>query len=874
MNRILLQNVRGGPFRGENFTFEHGLFHVLSGGSESTRASLLVDVVCAAARQGLALATANRRGATVAGTSTGTDEQFKKTRSGSLLDVFPSAKLPVTCELISGLLPPAPLGSLSLGPASNGTIGELVGYNEAIRVLAERDGSFICPHDNQELRGTSLAAVLQSLSTKRVISGGATTEFRGQSVFAVCLPIPHGPSLLTELEAFRNSGFSRILRAGRVMRLENLAVGELGTDSLQLIVGTVGLSYAPLENRVLSSESREGTVANSAVGLMEVGLPVIGFEVNSQVAQELGELVVEAFQQGANFRGGTAQVVIEEIREGEERFREIVAPGLLCPNCDFHLETPSRAIAELFEKVNLNSGAKQKSFKLYGSRISDWLRMTPNSLISSTEAAFRQLGVIQPKKLRGKESKSEGQKNSDFERGQALFRAIEGRLEALVRFDLGGLALDTPCAGLSPGQWLKLQCACFDAERTSDTLFLLANEGRGLHSSDLASVLSWARNACSRGNTVIWSDSTADVLALADKVCLLEDESGANQELRRSTTSSSFSSEGDAYGSSTRENRTPDSDVGRGEANIFDDRIQERGACPRRVVEIVDPNGEQIKLEVGTIIGVTGVAGSGKSRWLAKLSQSKKFSKILSVSDPRLASVLANRRTKRISPLLVEELGIGEQLSSVFAETPSARQHSLEPLDFRVGKGKFSCAKCSGRGVEREQSFFGGLNERICGRCLGQRFLSPVSEVRVNGKTVSDVLASSIDEARLIVGRNRTLVELLDHFSVCGLGRLSLGCPLSQLSLGELAKFMVGKATAELLAEVKKKSKPGKAGERGTLFLVDTALDYLEGEVRDSLFKIFSRLSRVGVLIVIAANDRDIIAACDSVQNLSISSSA
>ncbi len=210
-----------------------------------------------------------------------------------------------------------------------------------------------------------------------------------------------------------------------------------------------------------------------------------------------------------------------------------------------------------------------------------------------------------------------------------------------------------------------------------------------------------------------------------------------------------------------------------------------------------------VDIPLGVFTCVTGVSGSGKSTLIhdvlfRNLAQAKgqpgeqepgacksvtgahRIDELVMVDQSQLA------RTPRSTPILY--LGLYDRVRELFAALPEAMAQGLTASAFSFNSGSGRCERCAGTGFEKiEMQFLSDLYVR-CAECEGRRFQSHVLKVKLEDKSIHDVLELTVSAAIAFfaqIGESKKLSEPLAVLEEVGLGYMRLGQPLNTLSGGE-----------------------------------------------------------------------------------------
>ena len=276
-----------------------------------------------------------------------------------------------------------------------------------------------------------------------------------------------------------------------------------------------------------------------------------------------------------------------------------------------------------------------------------------------------------------------------------------------------------------------------------------------------------------------------------------------------------------------------------------------------------------LKLPLGMFVCVTGVSGSGKSSLINGTLQpvlSKKFyrslqeplaykeikgddniDKIVTVDQSPLG------RSPRSNPATYT--GVFADIRKLFVELPESKIRGYKPgrFSFNVAGGR--CEVCKGNGYRTIEMNF--LPDVLvpCEECHGKRYNRETLEVRFKGKSISDVLEMTVNQAVEFFDNIPSILKKIKVLQDIGLGYIKLGQPSSTLSGGENQRV-------KLATELAKKD-TGK-----TLFLLDEPTTGLHFEDIRVLLNVINKLVEKGNTVVVIEHNLDIIRCADHVIDL------
>ncbi|HAA86307.1 MAG TPA: excinuclease ABC subunit UvrA, partial [Kosmotogaceae bacterium] len=199
--------------------------------------------------------------------------------------------------------------------------------------------------------------------------------------------------------------------------------------------------------------------------------------------------------------------------------------------------------------------------------------------------------------------------------------------------------------------------------------------------------------------------------------------------------------------------------------------------------------------------------------------------------------------------------GLFDFVRDIFARTPEARSRGYNKgrFSFNVKGGR--CEACQGHGlIKIEMQFLPDVYVE-CDVCKGRRYNKETLEIRYKGKTISDILNMTVEEATVFFERIPPLKRILSLLNDVGLGYIQLGQPATTLSGGEAQRI-------KLSSELKKKS----AGS--TFYILDEPTTGLHFDDVGKLVAVLKRLVSSGNTVVVVEHNMDVVKNADHVIDL------
>ena len=291
-----------------------------------------------------------------------------------------------------------------------------------------------------------------------------------------------------------------------------------------------------------------------------------------------------------------------------------------------------------------------------------------------------------------------------------------------------------------------------------------------------------------------------------------------------------------------------------------------------------------VKLPLNRLVCVTGVSGSGKSTLIQDVMYNalrklqgkpvetpgacraikgyQDIDEVVSVDQSPIG------KTTRSNP--ASYVGAWNAIRELFAAEPQARERGYRASTFSFNSGNGRCPTCGGNGFEHvEMQFLSDVYLR-CPDCNGTRYRPEVLEIRLDGKSVADVLDMTVNEALVFFAAQPAVQNALEPLAAVGLDYLRLGQPVPTLSGGEAQRLKLAGHLAK--AGGKKKSRETEfnsaPSKSHTLFLFDEPTTGLHFDDIRKLLGAFRRLIGVGHSLVVIEHNLDVIGAADWVIDL------
>lgn len=404
-------------------------------------------------------------------------------------------------------------------------------------------------------------------------------------------------------------------------------------------------------------------------------------------------------------------------------------------------------------------------------------------------------------------------------------RLIE-RLEHLVEIGLGYLSLARETATLSGGESQRVKMIRHLGNSLTEMLYILDEPTVGLHARDVNRLTSLLRKLRDKGNTVLIVEHDPAVMAIADHIVDLGPRAG--------THGGEVVFEGNFAG--LEQAKTVTGHAIRRHMPLKEQVRAPSGWIPVRNATLHNLRNLSVDIPTGVLTVVTGVAGSGKSTLINDIFCAQHPDAI--VIDQ--ARVTANSRS---APATF--VGIMDPIRQAFAKA-----NNVSPSLFSFNS-EGSCPGCNGLGVTyTDLAFMDGYLEQ-CELCEGKRFKEEVLAYTLRGRSISDVLNMTAEEALDFFTESKVR-PVLQTLNDVGLSYLRLGQPLSTVSGGEGQRL-------KLATELHK---------RGSVYVMDEPTTGLHLSDIGLLMGIIDRLVDARNTVVLIEHHLDVIRQADWIIDL------
>ncbi|MEN9445922.1 MAG: hypothetical protein RL728_434 [Bacteroidota bacterium] len=438
-----------------------------------------------------------------------------------------------------------------------------------------------------------------------------------------------------------------------------------------------------------------------------------------------------------------------------------------------------------------------------------------------------------------------------------ILKEINSRLSFILQVGLNYLSLNRPAGSLSGGEAQRIRLATQIGAELMNVLYVLDEPSIGLHQRDNTKLIQSLQNLRDRGNSVIVVEHDQEMIEAAD--FLVDIGPGAGVHGGQILNACNFKD------LKTSNSLTTDYLLGKKEIEIPKTRRTGNG----HYLSLKGVTGNNLKnvsisIPLGTLTCITGVSGSGKSTLInqtlypilnahffkgvkkpmpyEKIEGLEHLDKVIEIDQSPIG------RTPRSNPATYTNLFT--EIRTLFAAAPESQIRGYKPgrFSFNVAGGR--CETCGGGGVKViEMNFLPDVYVN-CDVCNGKRYNRETLEVRFKGKSISDVLEMTIEEATAFFDKVPKIYRILETLLSVGLGYVKLGQASTTLSGGEAQRI---KLATEL----------SKRGTGKTIYILDEPSTGLHFEDIRMLLIVLQKLVDEGNTVLVIEHNLDIIKVAD-----------
>ena len=440
-----------------------------------------------------------------------------------------------------------------------------------------------------------------------------------------------------------------------------------------------------------------------------------------------------------------------------------------------------------------------------------------------------------------------------------ILKEIRTRIQFLLDVGLDYLTLDRTSKSLSGGEAQRIRLATQIGSQLVGVLYILDEPSIGLHQRDNQKLIDSLVKLRNIGNSVLVVEHDKDMIEHADFV--LDIGPGAGIHGGNIESNGTFKD--------LKKSRTLTADYLAGRKSIPVPQKRRKGNG--KSIKITGATGNNLKnvtvaFPLGKMICVTGVSGSGKSTLINEtlypilnqyiyraVKEPMPYKKVVGIENiDKVIDIDQSPigRTPRSNPATYT--GVFGEIRNLFAKTPEAAIRGYKPgrFSFNVKGGR--CETCQGGGVRViEMNFLPDVHVE-CETCQGKRFNRETLEIRYKGKSISDILEMTINQAVDFFEHIPKIYNKLKTIKNVGLGYITLGQQSTTLSGGEAQRI---KLASEL----------SKRDTGNTFYILDEPTTGLHFEDIRVLMEVLNKLVDKGNTVLIIEHHMDVIKLADHI---------
>ena len=446
--------------------------------------------------------------------------------------------------------------------------------------------------------------------------------------------------------------------------------------------------------------------------------------------------------------------------------------------------------------------------------------------------------------------------------GKEIIKELKTRLKFLIDVGLNYLNLNRSSKSLSGGEAQRIRLATQIGTQLVGVLYILDEPSIGLHQRDNTRLIKSLKNLRDIGNSVLVVEHDKEMIESADYLIDIGPGAGINggeivwngtpKQILNATTLTT------KYLKGEKEIKIP----------------AKRRIGNGKNLKLIGASGNNLKdvnllLPLGKLICVTGVSGSGKStlinetlypilntHFYRSLKKPMPYKSILGIENiDKVIDIDQSPigRTTRSNPATYT--GILSEIRKIYSEVPEAKIRGYKPgrFSFNVKGGR--CETCEGGGMRLIEMKFLPDVHVPCETCNGKRFNRETLEIRFKGKSISDVLNMTINQAVDFFNSIPKIYNKIKTLQDVGLGYIKLGQQSTTLSGGEAQRV-------KLATELCKKD------TGNTLFILDEPTTGLHFEDIRVLMNVLNKLVDKGNTVLIIEHNIDVIKLADHIIDL------
>ncbi len=409
----------------------------------------------------------------------------------------------------------------------------------------------------------------------------------------------------------------------------------------------------------------------------------------------------------------------------------------------------------------------------------------------------------------------------DDPKAAPIVAMLSERLQFLVDIGLEYLSLNRETDTLSGGESQRVKIVKHLGSSLTDVMYVFDEPSVGLHPRDVHRLNELLQRLRDRGNTVLVVEHDPEVIKVADHIVDVGPQAGNRGGTIVYEGSYDGLLQADTVTGRFMKRSMP----------IKDQFRPARGSLPVRHARANNLQNVSVDIPAGVLTAVTGVAGSGKSSLINEVFLHQHPEAVVIDQSAVGGNIRSNPATYT---------GIMDDVRKAFASA-----NNVSPSLFSFNSDG-ACENCQGLGVIYTELGALGEVKSPCEICEGKRFKDEVLAYTLNGRSITDVLAMTVQQA-LEFFTVKKIATRLQAMSDVGLDYLTLGQPLSTLSGGESQRI-------KLASELHK---------QGSIYVLDEPTTGLHKSDLSHLLAIMNRLVDAGNTVIVIEHNLDVIKNAD-----------
>lgn len=443
-----------------------------------------------------------------------------------------------------------------------------------------------------------------------------------------------------------------------------------------------------------------------------------------------------------------------------------------------------------------------------------------------------------------------------------ILKEIISRLEFLKNVGLNYLTLNRMTSTLSGGESQRIRLATQIGSNLTGVLYVLDEPTIGLHQRDNNRLIETLRKLRDLGNTLIIVEHDEEVIRSSDWIIDIGEGAGIH--------GGKIVAEGLLNDIIDNKNSITGGFL-KGDDKVYHKNVQRD---PKSWITLHNGRENNLKkitvdFPLGCMTTVTGVSGSGKSTLVNEILFKSLSNHFYSSKDRPGAHDKITGLQNLDKVIGIDQSPIGRTprsntatyvnafgpIREIFSKTMKAKEMGYKPgrFSFNVPGGR--CDSCEGAGVKRIEMQFLADVYVTCDECKGKRYNTETLQITYKGKTISDVLDMTVEEALNFFANISSIERKLMTLNDVGLGYIRLGQPATTLSGGEAQRI---KLSSEL----------ARRDTGRTLYILDEPTTGLHFADVKKLLHVLDRLVNIGNTVILIEHNLDVIAASDWIVDL------